>query len=67
MKRHIWITAAQLVEDHGCDDAVDVIYTRLGKLLGEADGVSDELQCWCEIGEAVLAIVREVEEDETVH
>jgi hypothetical protein len=73
MERHVWITATQLVEGHGRNDAVSAVYEHLGKLLGDykradADSsVGDDLECWCEIGRAVLEIVRANEGDDTVH
>jgi hypothetical protein len=56
MNRIAWITAACLIDWHG-DDAIDVVQRRLNA-LHEDCASRGELAYWCEIGRAVIEILR---------
>jgi hypothetical protein len=56
MERDAWIIAALMVGKHGFD-AADAVADRLAALERE-DAEDERLLLWCQIGEAVLAIVR---------
>jgi hypothetical protein len=60
MDRIAWITAACLIDWHR-DNAADVVQQRLNAL--HADCVSRaELEYWCEIGRAMIEILRATRE-----
>jgi hypothetical protein len=73
MSRSVWLTAAQLVQEHGRAYAVDVVYARITELFElhkrseGADCVGEALRAWIAIARAVVAIVRQRDEDVTVH
>ena len=56
MDRIAWITAACLIDWHG-DEAVDVVQRRLNT-WHEDCASRGELEYWCEIGRAVIEILR---------
>ncbi|HUH85737.1 MAG TPA: hypothetical protein VLX85_14095 [Stellaceae bacterium] len=66
MGRDAWIIAALMVDKHGFD-AADALADRLAALDRE-DAEDERLLLWCQVGEAVLEIVRpEPAPSEAVH
>jgi hypothetical protein len=63
MHRIAWITAACIIDRHR-DNAIDVVQQRLNELEEDRarGGSSAELEYWCEIGRALLEILRATRE-----
>jgi hypothetical protein len=63
MHRIAWITAACLIDWHR-ENAVEVVQRRLNELHEERErtGSSGDLEHWCEIARAVIAILRATRE-----
>jgi hypothetical protein len=63
MHRAAWITAACLIDWYR-DDAIEVLQRRLNEAEQDRErtGSSGELEYWCEIARAVIAILRATRE-----
>jgi hypothetical protein len=63
MHRVAWITAACLIDWHR-ENAVEVVQRRLNELHEQhkRGGARGELEYWCEIARAVIAILRATRE-----